>query len=53
MGTMLKMAPRLIRKPVTLTTVTLAVVHQTALRVLLQLTLHQMYQTKSFIVTKA
>jgi hypothetical protein len=36
-------------EPVTLTTVTFEVVHQTALRVLLRLTLHQMYQTKSFI----
>jgi hypothetical protein len=39
MGTMLTiMAPRLNRKPVSLTVATLAVVHQTAIRVLLRLT---------------
>jgi hypothetical protein len=54
MGTMLAaMAPRLIRKPVTMTTVTLAVAHQLAGRVILWLTLHQMFQTKSFIGTTA
>jgi hypothetical protein len=47
------MAPSLIRKPVTLNNVALAVVHQTALRVLLRLTLLQMYQTKSFIGSTA
>jgi hypothetical protein len=47
MGTMpTTMSPLPIRKPATLATMTLAVVDQTALRDLLRLTLHQMYQTK-------
>jgi hypothetical protein len=51
-GTMLMtMVPCLTRKPVFLTTVTPAFVHRMALRVLLQLNLHQTYPTKRFIGT--